>query len=388
MQTHVPGDSRSNDDLQLVKAALRNAMASVAASRVAACVLQHKGWCLAPLQTLENIMIQLKAYSKESEHWPDGGTQSPAAVALKAAIAGLEEPFQTCLEILIESIPSQSTDIDAESVVFLIANLDSMYYVLLDHHLTAPLQTPSVPPPHHYFPAVVDLMRPEADAAVSSLMLRSGAQAAAKFQAAWGLTDGNTFEGDVDPLRKVRQLHSSAVHICDAATCIHTPVLNSTLTASLHCCIQEHAPICSNHYSTVAVCVVTLVQVMWARWQEAAVLLFHRGLGTNGEMDDAAVEEAGFREWVANREKDGAEGDGAAVGVAQGMVAIPEDSVQEPAHGAASAHVAEIGGISEQEFDKAMQIALGVMQCQLMMSQLHLVRVRQHLLTTYHVLLV
>lgn len=148
-------------------------------------------------------MIHLKSYAKES--WSEGSVQSPAAAALKAAVAALEEPFHTCLEILMESIPLNATLIDAESVVFLLANLDSMYYVLLDHHLTAPWQTPSIPPPHRYFLALVNLMQVEADAAVNSLMQRSGVQAAAAFRWAWGLMDSNTFAGDVDPLRKVSQ---------------------------------------------------------------------------------------------------------------------------------------------------------------------------------------
>lgn len=203
MRSHQAGGDDGNDNLQSVHTALRNAMANIAASRIAACLLQHKGWCLAPLQALENDIIQLKSYPKES--WSEGSMQSPAAVALKAAVAALEEPFHTCLEILMESIPPSATCIDAESVVFLLANLDSMYYVLLDHHLTAPWQAPSVPPPHRYFVAMVDMMRVEANAAVTALMQRSGAEASAAFRWAWGLMDSNTFAGDVDPLRQVSE---------------------------------------------------------------------------------------------------------------------------------------------------------------------------------------
>ena len=106
----------------------------------------------------------------------------------------------------------------------------------------------------------------------------------------------------------------------------------------------------------------SLLQVMWARWQEAAVLLFHRGLGTQGEMDDAALEDAGFREWVANREKAAADEPG--VGVAHGLISIPEDSDSPGGgiRGEGPGQGADIGGIPEHEFDEAMRIALGVFQ--------------------------
>eukprot|EP00892_Ulva_mutabilis_P004997 jgi/Ulvmu1/286/UM001_0290.1 len=294
--------STDDDGLQSVQIALRHAMAAVAASRIAACALQHSGWCIAALQTLETMMTQLKASTKEADSWPDGGAQSPAAIALKAAVSALEEPFHTCLEILDDFRPPEANKVDAESVVFLIANLDSMYYVLLDHHLTAPWTTPSVPPPHKYFPALLDLMKPEVEAAVSSLVQYAGPVAADAFRQAWGLSKENQLEAEADPLR----------------------------------------------------------QVMWARWQEAAVLLYHRGLGAAGEMDQAAEEEAGFREWVANRGKSDPD-DATAVGVGHGLVDVPEDSVEDSgdvAIGSAKPG-AQIGGMSEDEFDQAMKIALG-----------------------------
>lgn len=90
------------------------------------------------------------------------------------------------------------------------------------------------------------------------------------------------------------------------------------------------------------------------------MLLAHRGLGMNGEMDEAAEEEAGFREWVANRGKGDAADSETAEGVAHGLADIPEDSVGDPAEdevGIKSS--AQIGGMPEDEFDKAMRIALG-----------------------------
>lgn len=200
----LPRELSNTDEnvLQSVERSLRFAVAAVAAGRVAACALQHSGWCLAPLQTLEAMMSQLKASTKDADLWLDGGVQSPAALALKAAVSALEEPFHTCLEILDDFRPPNATKIDTESVVFLIANLDSMYYVLLDHHLTAPW-TPSVPPPHRYFPAVLDVMKPEVKAAVSALLQRSGSEASTAFRKAWGLSEDNTFESEADPLRQV-----------------------------------------------------------------------------------------------------------------------------------------------------------------------------------------
>lgn len=35
------------------------------------------------------------------------------------------------------------------------ANLDSAYFLLLDHYLTCGWEAPPVPPPHEYFPAMV-----------------------------------------------------------------------------------------------------------------------------------------------------------------------------------------------------------------------------------------
>jgi len=44
-----------------------------------------------------------------------------------------------------------------QAVVFTCANLDSAYFVLLDHSLTCRWAAPPVPPPHAYFPAIASL---------------------------------------------------------------------------------------------------------------------------------------------------------------------------------------------------------------------------------------
>ncbi len=43
---------------------------------------------------------------------------------------------------------------DMQAVVFTCANLDSAYFVLLDHFLTCGWAAPPIPPPHDYFPAI------------------------------------------------------------------------------------------------------------------------------------------------------------------------------------------------------------------------------------------
>lgn len=132
------------------------------------------------------------------------------------------------------------------------------------------------------------------------------------------------------------------------------------------------------------------MQVMWSRWREAAVLLFHRGLGTQGEMEAALEEEAGFKTWMANNSshhdspavdspvaRSGGDRDGLVVegvqlsNAAQG--ADQEAAVANVAH--ASEHAAGlpsgpasstpggepqmIGGVHTAELDQAIQAALG-----------------------------
>ena len=44
--------------------------------------------------------------------------------------------------------------LDAEAAVYLCANLDALYYDLLQYYLRRGGEGPAVPPPHEYFPAV------------------------------------------------------------------------------------------------------------------------------------------------------------------------------------------------------------------------------------------
>lgn len=66
--------------------------------------------------------------------------------------------------------------------------------------------TPSVPPPHHYFPAHLSLFADEADQAAAKLLSVARDHGAAAFLEAWGmaLTDGKLcFLKAPDPLRQV-----------------------------------------------------------------------------------------------------------------------------------------------------------------------------------------
>ena len=65
-------------------------------------------------------------------------------------------------------------------------------------------QCPSVPPPHDYFPAMVRLLQPESDAAVTALLAQAGVQAAAAFRSTWDLDEHMRLPADADPLRQVR----------------------------------------------------------------------------------------------------------------------------------------------------------------------------------------
>ena len=147
----------------IVKAchAMRLCTAAIAAARIAAVAMQHPGWCLAALQAtgiqLERLRMLVKQRharvdasepmfsvsakdfrSLAPERYESPRTTEPEG--LKAAVAAMTEPFESCLELLHDMQPNSEETIDAETVVFLSCNLDSMYYVLLDLHLTAGAQ--------------------------------------------------------------------------------------------------------------------------------------------------------------------------------------------------------------------------------------------------------
>jgi hypothetical protein len=138
--------------------ALRRCTAAIAGARLAAVVLQHAGWCRAALQTagvqLQELRTLLKLRHARTEavspvhsskakqrlpRSPDVTEVQDTAIlqepgGLKQAVAGLTEPFEGCLELLDDI---EFYKLDPETVVFIACNLDSMYYVALDLHLTA-----------------------------------------------------------------------------------------------------------------------------------------------------------------------------------------------------------------------------------------------------------
>jgi hypothetical protein len=96
---------------------------------------------------------------------------------------------------------------------------------------------------------------------------------------------------------------------------------------------------------------------MLARWQEAAVLLFARGLGTNGEMDTAAEDAAAFADWCdAEQHKHH-----------EGSACTQDDKVTKHNYAKQSQqsqeHVADgpnwIGDLPAAELDAAIESALG-----------------------------
>lgn len=146
--------------------ALRLCMGAIAAARITAVVQKHAGKCHAALQVVGAQLHELRAVLKQRRTWdtthahaPDdaGSHQTPGTAAfssataaaaaegkrssvarsIKKALSGLQEPFESCLELLDECLQGQQGGIDDETVCYLMANIDSLYYTLLDHHLTA-----------------------------------------------------------------------------------------------------------------------------------------------------------------------------------------------------------------------------------------------------------
>ena len=143
--------------------AIRHCVAGVAAARIAALCLQHAGWCRAALATVGTALTDLREAlkqirSRQRKHVPvdcsclgrpasTTDLQSAMSRSLKMALAAVQDPFESCLEMLEDCDGSENGSIDAETVVYVLANLDSVYYVLLDLHLSsgmAPLVIPYV----------------------------------------------------------------------------------------------------------------------------------------------------------------------------------------------------------------------------------------------------
>ncbi len=78
---------------------------------------------------------------------------------LKQEASTLLSTFRTALHScreLSQRTPgnADSASLSAEHTVCMCADLDRAYYALLEHHLSCGYDTPPVPPPHVYFPAL------------------------------------------------------------------------------------------------------------------------------------------------------------------------------------------------------------------------------------------
>jgi hypothetical protein len=65
-------------------------------------------------------------------------------------------------------------------------------------------RTPSIPPPHRYFPALLQLLQPEADTAAAALLAKAGTAVAGDFKRAWDLGEDTRLATSADSLRHVR----------------------------------------------------------------------------------------------------------------------------------------------------------------------------------------
>lgn len=146
-------------------------------------------------------------------------------------------------------------------------------------------------------------LQPEAESAVAGLLAKAGARVSAEFRATWDLDDRARLRDDSDPLRRV----------------------------------------------------------MLARWTEACVLLFARGLGCNGEMDEVAAEEATLEAWCAAQQAAARDGSETQQPRVDGAPEAELSAAQRAAAGDGSETAeAAIGGVPEAELDAAFKELLGV----------------------------
>ena len=68
---------------------------------------------------------------------------------------GLHAYVEAAQSQVMGSARTGGAELAAESAVSVIASLDAAYYVVLEHHLSCGHETPAVPPPHDYLPAIV-----------------------------------------------------------------------------------------------------------------------------------------------------------------------------------------------------------------------------------------
>jgi hypothetical protein len=118
---------------------LRDVVVCISAARAAA-FARRADWCFAVLRALHSHTKDLTAAAPKdtvvSQPFSSESSRYALARELKQVAQSLKDPLGECMEI-IDAVPKkQRQSMDHESVVYLLANLDSMYYVLLDHYLT------------------------------------------------------------------------------------------------------------------------------------------------------------------------------------------------------------------------------------------------------------
>lgn len=131
--------------------------------------------------------------------------QPDRAAATKGMLTALHGQLLTCVEMLADFQPPSAPALDLESALYLAANFDAMYHVLLDYHLSSDWPSPSVPPPHAYLPELARSVRAQRIAAARTLLDAAPPPVADAFCATWDVErDSLELAADADPLRQVR----------------------------------------------------------------------------------------------------------------------------------------------------------------------------------------
>ncbi|EIE18633.1 Clavaminate synthase-like protein [Coccomyxa subellipsoidea C-169] len=209
--------------------------ASDACRLLAASAVESSDWTVAALDALEVILGNLSRGFKSAGPWRHGLGGREANRLLQ----NLQGSLEAAQSQMRPSANTGDSTLAAESAVLVIASLDEAYYALLEHHLSCGHETPSVPPPHVYLPAIVAANPGNAGACKRMVRERAPSEGKQLLRKVWGV-------------RKV----DGQLALPDKAT-VNNPLLT----------------------------------VMWARFQEGCRLLYASGLGLQGEMDAAAAAE-------------------------------------------------------------------------------------------------
>ena len=125
---------------------------------------------------------------------------------LKALLSAIGGQCLACIDMLADHQPPQPTTLDPESIIYLSANVDAMYYSLLDHHLSSVELTPTVPPPHDFFPAMLAASDSSGDVTAAAKRLlseRAAPHGVTHLREVWGVTEDLTLPTGSNPLLQV-----------------------------------------------------------------------------------------------------------------------------------------------------------------------------------------